>query len=51
MTVMTIIIVLAIGLITLMIGLFTKKRWVTILSLIPLGLSLWNLMTLFSMGM
>lgn len=51
MTVMTMIIVLAIGLITLLIGLFTKKRWMTILSLIPLGLSLWNFMALFSMGM
>lgn len=51
MTFMTMFVVLIIGLLTLLIGLFMKKRWVNILSLIPLGLSLWNFMTLFFMGM
>lgn len=51
MTFTTIIVVLVIGLTTLLIGLFMKKRWVTILSLIPLGLSFWNFMVLFTMGM
>lgn len=51
MTFLTIIVVLIIGLLMLMIGFATKQRWLKLLSIIPLAISVWQLASLFLMGL
>ncbi|MDF2946543.1 MAG: hypothetical protein K0S51_1222 [Bacillales bacterium] len=46
----TIIMVLLLGIIVLLIGFVTKKRWLKLLSIIPLVISAWHLSILFLMG-
>ncbi len=47
MTLLFIIGLLLLGLITLIIGFITKIKWVKIVSIIPLGISGWQLLTMF----
>jgi hypothetical protein len=51
MTFLTIIVVLIIGLAMLLIGFATEKRWLKILSILPLALSIWQLVSLILMDL
>lgn len=51
MTFLTTVVVLLIGLLMLLIGFTTKKRWIKLLSIIPLAVSMWQLASLFLMGL
>ena len=51
MTVLSIFIVLLIGIIMLAVGLATNKKWLKSLSVIPIALSLFQLLNLLSMGL
>ncbi|MGM0900608.1 MAG: hypothetical protein ACQEXB_05800 [Bacillota bacterium] len=49
MTFLTIIGVLILGLVMLVVGFITKKRWIKLIS-IPLAAAVWQLASLFAMG-
>ncbi|WP_019413431.1 hypothetical protein [Paenisporosarcina sp. TG20] len=50
MTFSTIIGVLILGLVILVVGFIAKKRWIKIVSIIPLSVAGWQLVSLFAMG-
>lgn len=50
MTLMTIASVFTIGLIAFVVGMMTKKKWLTILGLVPLTISLWQVIIMFSLA-
>ncbi|WP_181884411.1 hypothetical protein [Neobacillus piezotolerans] len=50
MTTLTILVVFIVGLAVLAVGLIAKKRWLTLLSIIPLVVSGWQFLRLFLMG-
>jgi hypothetical protein len=47
MSFLTIIAVLIIGIVMLSIGFVIKKKWIILLSIIPLAISLWQIAILF----
>ncbi|WP_197282595.1 hypothetical protein [Bacillus sp. FJAT-18017] len=51
MTFLTIIFVIIIGLLMLWIAKATKKRWLKFLSIIPFAIAVWQLASLFLMGL
>ncbi|GKU80037.1 hypothetical protein L3i20_v244340 [Paenibacillus sp. L3-i20] len=50
MSFLTIIAVLILGIVMFSIGFATKKKWIKLLSIIPLAISLWQIAILFSIG-
>lgn len=46
MTFLTIMIVLIIGLLMLIVGFATQQRWLKLFSIIPLAISLWQLINM-----
>lgn len=50
MTFSTIIGVLILGLVILVVGFIAKKRWIKIVSIIPLAVAGWQIAYLFSLG-
>ncbi|WP_222928225.1 hypothetical protein [Sutcliffiella horikoshii] len=46
MTITTLIAVLIIGIVILSIGIFTKKSWLKLISLIPIGVALYHIIYL-----
>ena len=51
MTMLGITAVLIIGILMLAVGFLTKKKWLMILSIIPLAISIFQLVKLVGMGM
>ncbi len=49
MTLMTIALVFIIGLMGFVVGMMTKKKWLTILGLVPLTISLWQIIIMFTL--
>ncbi|MCT4783344.1 hypothetical protein NQG63_08785 [Exiguobacterium himgiriensis] len=46
---MTIALVFIIGLMGFVVGMMTKKKWLTILGLVPLTISLWQIIIMFTL--
>ena len=51
MTIMEMGICLIIGLVLLMIGVITKKKWIKTVAIIPLLIAIINIILMFGMGM
>ncbi|MFA9559501.1 hypothetical protein ACERII_19510 [Evansella sp. AB-rgal1] len=50
MTFLTIIGVLILGLVMLIVGFIAKKRWIKLVSIIPLAVAGWHIVRMLAMG-